>query len=161
MAEAKWGESTYSYDNRQPYCPATQDVVESDPTFWPNERRKTPTGKSCQADGQSVALALTPPRRTCGGVAPCLSSKARINELSISFGIYASSLPSARSRYRGCKSADIRLFATDVFNFSVFRKVRRSRLNWHSIAASSARCAHRCRTVTHPVLSERLRNRRL
>ncbi|MFM0484826.1 PRC-barrel domain-containing protein [Paraburkholderia strydomiana] len=37
MADAKWGESTYSYYNRQPYWSATKDVVESDPTFRPSE----------------------------------------------------------------------------------------------------------------------------
>jgi sporulation protein YlmC with PRC-barrel domain len=37
MADAKWGESTHSYYNRQPYWSATQDVVESDPTVRPSE----------------------------------------------------------------------------------------------------------------------------
>jgi hypothetical protein len=31
MADAKWGATTHSYYNRQPYWLATQDLVEEDP----------------------------------------------------------------------------------------------------------------------------------
>jgi hypothetical protein len=37
MADAKWGESTYSYYNRQPYWAATHEVVENDPAIRPSE----------------------------------------------------------------------------------------------------------------------------
>ncbi|MCP3727540.1 PRC-barrel domain-containing protein [Paraburkholderia sp. CNPSo 3272] len=37
MADAKWGETTYSYYNRKPYWSATQEAVESDPPFRPSE----------------------------------------------------------------------------------------------------------------------------
>ncbi|CAB3795355.1 hypothetical protein LMG28614_04158 [Paraburkholderia ultramafica] len=37
MADAKWGESTYNYYNRQPYWSATHEVVESDPSIRPSE----------------------------------------------------------------------------------------------------------------------------
>jgi sporulation protein YlmC with PRC-barrel domain len=37
MADAKWGESTYSYYNRQPYWAAAQEMVESDPAIRPSE----------------------------------------------------------------------------------------------------------------------------
>ncbi|MFM0365527.1 PRC-barrel domain-containing protein [Paraburkholderia sediminicola] len=37
MADAKWGASTYSYYNRQPYWLATQEVVENDPDIRPGE----------------------------------------------------------------------------------------------------------------------------
>jgi hypothetical protein len=37
MADSTWGESTYSYYNRQPYWSATREVVEEDPAIRPSE----------------------------------------------------------------------------------------------------------------------------
>jgi sporulation protein YlmC with PRC-barrel domain len=37
MADLKWGESTHSYYNREPYWSATKDVVENDPAVRPGE----------------------------------------------------------------------------------------------------------------------------
>ncbi|MFM0473668.1 PRC-barrel domain-containing protein [Paraburkholderia sp. 22098] len=37
MADPTWGESTYSYYNRQPYWTATREVVEEDPAIRPSE----------------------------------------------------------------------------------------------------------------------------
>jgi sporulation protein YlmC with PRC-barrel domain len=37
MADAIWGQSTYSYYNRQPYWSATHEVVVSDPAVRPSE----------------------------------------------------------------------------------------------------------------------------
>jgi hypothetical protein len=37
MADAKWGESTYNYYNRQPYWSATHEVVENDLSIRPSE----------------------------------------------------------------------------------------------------------------------------
>jgi sporulation protein YlmC with PRC-barrel domain len=37
MADPKWGASTHSYYNREPYWSATQAVVESDPAIRPSE----------------------------------------------------------------------------------------------------------------------------
>jgi sporulation protein YlmC with PRC-barrel domain len=37
MADRAWGESTYSYYNREPYWSATRGVVEDDPAIRPSE----------------------------------------------------------------------------------------------------------------------------
>jgi sporulation protein YlmC with PRC-barrel domain len=37
MADARWGTSTHSYYNRQPYWSATREVAESDPIIRPSE----------------------------------------------------------------------------------------------------------------------------